>query len=200
MIESKATTQYPISEQLANRWSGRAYDPNKNLDRKQIVTLLEAARWAPSCFGDEPWRFIICDKTTNETAWQKAFECLVEGNRSWAIDAPLLSIITANTLFGHNDKPNKWCNYDTGAAALSLCVQATDMGLMTHQMGGFDPAKASELFSIPEQFIPIAMMTVGYQLDIEDMTDEIKERELAERKRKPLGECFFEGEWGKGIV
>ncbi|MGY8814442.1 MAG: nitroreductase family protein [Gammaproteobacteria bacterium] len=199
-MESKATTQYPISEQLANRWSGRAYDPNKNLDRKQIVTLLEAARWAPSCFGDEPWRFIICDKTTNETAWQKAFECLVEGNRSWAIDAPLLSIITANTLFGHNDKPNKWCNYDTGAAALSLCVQATDMGLMTHQMGGFDPAKASELFSIPEQFIPIAMMTVGYQLDIEDMTDEIKERELAERKRKPLGECFFEGEWGKGIV
>ncbi|MGK0298780.1 MAG: nitroreductase [Gammaproteobacteria bacterium] len=200
MIESKATTQYPISEQLAKRWSGRAYDPNKNLDRKQIVTLLEAARWAPSCFGDEPWRFIICDKTSNETAWQKALDCLAEGNRSWAINAPLLNIIIANTLFGHNDKPNKWCNYDTGAAALSLCVQATDMGLMTHQMGGFDPDKASELFSIPEQFIPIAMMTVGYQLAIDDMTDEIKERELAQRKRKPLGECFFEGEWGKGVV
>jgi len=135
----------------------------------------------------------------NETTWQKAFEYLAEGNRGWAKDAPVLNIITANTLFGHNDKPNKWNNYDTGAAVLSLCIQATDMGLMTHQMGGFDPAKASELFSIPEQFVPIVMMTVGYQLAIDDMTDDIKERELAERKRKPLSECFFEGEWGKGI-
>jgi nitroreductase len=199
MFENYASTQYPINDLLAKRWSGRAYDPHKNLDRKQIVTLLEAARWAPSCFGEEPWRFIVCDKLTNEAAWQNALDCILEGNRSWAKSAPLLLIITANTLFEHNNNPNKWGSYDTGAAAMNLCLQATEMDLMTHQMGGFDPVKASELFAIPEKFIPMAMMTIGYQIARDEIPQEIREREMAQRKRKPLGDCFFDGEWGKGV-
>ena len=198
MLEKKASTQYPINELLASRWSGRVYDSERTLSREQVIILLEAARWAPSCFGDEPWRFIICNKATDEVIWNKAIACLGEGNQAWAKDAPLLTIISANSLFAHNDKPNKWGEYDSGAAAMSLCIQATEMGLMVHQMGGFDPDKARSKFAIPDQFKPIAMMTVGYQMSLENIPEDMKERELGERNRKPLGECFFEGEWGKG--
>lgn len=200
MFEKKASTQYPINTLLASRWSGRAYDPDKFLSQEDIVTLVEAARWSPSCFGDEPWRMILCNKAVEKSDWQKAFECLMEGNQGWAKDAPLLIIISFDTQFGHNDNPNRWGSYDTGAAAMSLCVQATEMNLMTHQMGGFDPEKARSTFNIPDRFTPIAMMTVGYQLAKENLPEDMKERELSDRTRKPLGDCFFNGEWGKGIV
>lgn len=200
MFDKKASTQFPINELLASRWSGRAYDPDRPLTSQQLITLMEAGRWAPSCFGDEPWRFIICDRASNNTAWEQAFDCLVEGNQAWARQAPVLVIITADTQFEHNGKPNKFGQYDTGAAAMSICLQATDMGLMAHQMGGFDPAKASETFAIPERYVPIAMMTLGYQLAKAHIPEDMKERELAERKRKPLGDCFFDGVWGRGIV
>jgi nitroreductase len=181
---------------LARRWSGRAYDPDKPPSNEQLVTLLEAARWAPSCFGDEPWRFIVCDRKTDPSAWRKTFDCLTEKNQSWAGNAPVLIVITAGTQFERNGKPNRWGAYDTGAAAMSLCVQATEMGLMIHQMGGFDPDRTREAFSIPEQFVPMAMMAVGYQLPEEKIPEGMKEREYAKRNRKPLGECFFKGEWG----
>ncbi len=200
MFDKKASTRYPINQLLASRWSGRAYDPDKYLSGEDRIILAEAARWSPSCFGDEPWRFIFCDKSCNEKAWHKAFDCLSEGNQSWANNAPLLIIISSDTIFAHNDKPNRWGNYDTGAAAMSICIQATEMGMMSHQMGGFSTDKTRELFNIPERFTPMAMMTVGYQVNEDSISEDMKERELAERKRKPLDECFFDGEWGKGIV
>lgn len=200
MLSKNASTQYPINTQLARRWSGRAYDPEKNISSQDLVTLAEAARWSPSCFGDEPWRLIFCDKATNEAAWQNAFDCLSEGNQSWVKDAPVIIIILSDSMFSKNAKPNRWGNYDTGAAAMSLCIQATELNLMTHQMGGFDPDKVKQLFNIPERFTPMALMTVGYQMAKDNIPDDMKERELAERNRKTLGECFFDGEWGKGLV
>ncbi len=199
MLSKNASTQYPINTQLASRWSGRAYDPEKNLSSQDLITLAEAARWSPSCFGDEPWRLIFCDKATNEAAWLNAFNCLVEGNQSWAKDTPVIVIILSDSLFSQNEKPNRWGSYDTGAAAMSLCVQATEMNLMTHQMGGFNADKVKQLFNIPDRYSPMAMMTVGYQMAKENIPDDMKERELADRQRKPLGECFFDGVWGKGI-
>jgi nitroreductase len=199
MFEKKASTQYPINELLAQRWSGRAYDTQKEVSARQIIPLLEAGRWAPSCFGDEPWRFIICNRSTNQVAWSKALDCLTEKNRCWANAAPLLIVICASTVFAQNDKPNKWGVYDTGAAAMSICIQATEMGLMAHQMGGFDADKIRTVFTIPDKIIPIAVMTVGYQLAVDSIPDDMKEREFAARKRKALGDCFFEGEWGKPV-
>ena len=161
MFKKKIETQEKIHEIIANRWSGRAFDEKRSVADKDIISLLEAARWAPSCFGEEPWRYIVCDKTTNKTAWDKAFSCLAEGNQSWAVNAPVLILALANAFFSHNAKPNRWSQYDTGAASMSLCIQATTMGLMVHQMGGFSAEKAAELFSIPDQYISMAMMAVG---------------------------------------
>lgn len=199
-MHKPAITQTPIHDVLANRWSPRAYDANKPVSQTQIMSLLEAARWAPSCFGDQPWRFVVCDKTSNPDAWQKAFDCLVPGNQTWAQHAPVLLLICANTLFGHNQKPNRWAPYDTGAATENLCLQATALGLAAHQMGGFDAAKAQTAFAVPEQFTLMAMVTVGYATVADILPDDLRERELAPRERRPLGELFFNGVWDKAIV
>ena len=195
MIDKKAKTSVPVNDLIARRWSGRAYDPEKAVSQAQIMALLEAARWAPSCYGDQPWRYIVCDKSTNEPAWNNAFSCLSEGNRSWAINAPLIILSIADSIMSKNGNPNRWGQYDTGAATMSLCIQATELGLMVHQMGGFDADKARKLFSIPDQFTPMAMMTVGYQQSISDLTEEVKERELSERQRNAIEKNFFNGTW-----
>ncbi len=195
MFEKKASTSVPINNVLANRWSGRAYDPEKIVDEASIQSLLEAARWAPSCFGDEPWRFIVCNKQTNPDAWQKAFNCLMEGNQGWAKDAQVLMLGVGDTILSKNGKPNRWGEFDTGAASMSLSIQATELGLMVHQMGGYDPEKARKEFNIPEQFTMLSMISIGYQLAVEKMNEEQKERELADRQRSPLKDKFFDGDW-----
>lgn len=199
-MQKPAITQAPIHDIIANRWSPRAYDANKSVSQTQIISLLEAARWAPSCFGDEPWRFIVWDKNQDAAAWEKAFDCIVPGNQTWAKDAPVLILICADTLFSHNQKTNRWANYDTGAAAVSLCLQATSMGLATHQMGGFDGDKTRAAFGIPEQIEMMSMLAVGYVADADTLSDELKERELAPRKRRPLGELFYDGVWNHPII
>mgnify|MGYP003624280227 CR=1 FL=1 len=199
MFNKDIETKVTIHELIAARWSGRAYDPEKIVSRKEIIALIEAARWAPSCFGDQPWRFIVFDKTTNKAAWEKAWACLAEGNQSWAKDAPLLLLACADSVLSQNGKPNRWGQYDTGAASENLCLQATALGLMVHQMGGFDADKTIAEFAIPEQFTPMAMMAVGYQLPESKIPEEIKEREYNARARNTLDENFFEGHWGDPI-
>lgn len=199
MFEKKAETSVAINDLLAKRWSGRAFDPDRQVGHEDLISLLEAARWAPSCFGDEPWRYIVCDKVTHKAAWDKAFSCLSEGNRSWAVNAPVLILASANSILSKNNKPNRWGQYDTGAASMSLCVQATELDLMVHQMGGFDADKAREVFNIPEQFTPMAMIAVGYQLPLDRIKGELRKRETSPRARSPLGDLFFAGEWGTPV-
>ncbi len=109
----------------------------------------------------------------------------------------MLLLIAADSLFNHNGAENRWGQYDTGAAAENLCLQAAGMGLMAHQMGGFDQAKARAAFSVPEQFSLMAMISVGYPADISTLSGDALEREMAARVRRPLGELFFSKTWGK---
>lgn len=199
-MQKTATTQQPVHTLIADRWSGRAYDANQSVSEAQVISLLEAARWAPSCFGDQPWRFVVCNKTNNLQAWQAAFDSLVPGNQGWAVNAPVLLLVCADTLFGHNDKPNKWAAYDTGAATENLCLQATADGLMAHQMGGFDAEKARAAFNVPARYQILAMVSIGYPAAIESLSGEAKERELAPRSRKLLGELFFNGQWDQPVA
>lgn len=199
-MHKPAETQEPIHEIIANRWSGRGYDANIAVSKAQIISMLEAARWAPSCYGDQPWRFIVWDKNQDAAAWQKAYDCIMPGNQTWAKNAPVLILVCADTLFNHNQKPNRWGGYDTGAAALSLSLQATSLGLMTHQMGGYDGDKARAAFNIPEQYQTMAMLSVGYAADIDSLDDELKEREQAPRQRRELGELFYSDTWDKAVI
>ncbi|MCC7412959.1 MAG: nitroreductase family protein [Gammaproteobacteria bacterium] len=196
MFEKNADTATAINRLLARRWSGRAYDRDRGVARNDLVALAEAARWAPSCYGDQPWRFLFWDRNRDEGAWRRAFECLGELNQRWAERAPVLAAVCSDQRFTSNDKPNRWGAYDSGAAAMSLCVQATELGLMVHQMGGFDAERLRAAFSIPDRYAPMAMMTIGYQVDQGAVPADLAGRELAPRQRRPLDESFFDGGWG----
>ncbi|MBI1733269.1 MAG: nitroreductase family protein [Gammaproteobacteria bacterium] len=200
MFEKRAETQVPIDDRLARRWSGRAYDAHRPVTGPQLLALLEAARWAPSCYGDQPSRYLVWDRLVDPVHWKRAFACLGEFNQGWAGAAPVLMLSLADTRFNHDDQPNRWGGHDTGAASMSLCVQATVLGLMAHQMGGFDAAKIQQDFGIPGRFTPMAMIAVGYQLAEPDIPPALREREYAPRQRRALGEIAFRGEWGRAIV
>ena len=198
-MHKPAITQVAIDATIAARWSGRAYDAAKAVSHEQVIALLEAARWAPSCFGDQPWRFVVWNKASNPEAWQQAFDCLVPGNQAWVKDAPVLMLVCADTLFSHNQQPNRWAQYDTGAAAENLCLQASALGLTAHQMGGFDASMAREKFNIPVQYTLMAMISVGHPADVATLSGDALTRETATRKRKPLSELFFDSNWAEPV-
>lgn len=198
-MHKPAITQVVIDATIAARWSGRAYDATRAVSHEQVIALLEAARWAPSCFGDQPWRFVVWNKASNSEAWQQAFDCLVPGNQAWAKDAPVLLLVCADTLFSHNQQPNRWAQYDTGAAAENLCLQASALGLMAHQMGGFDANLAREKFNIPAQYTLMAMVSVGHPADVATLSGDALARETAARNRKPLSELFFDASWAEPV-
>ena len=199
MIHKPAITQVAIHDIIAKRWSGRAYNSEKMVSHDHLIALVEAARWAPSCFGDQPWRFIVCNKNTDAQSWQQGLSCLAESNQLWAKDAPLLLLVCADNLFSHNQQANRWAQYDCGAASENLCLQASSMGLMAHQMGGFNATDARIAFAIPDQFTLMAIISVGYPADSASLTPEILSRETATRKRKPLNELIFASSWGQSL-
>ena len=199
MFEKATDTSAPIHELLARRWSGRAYDPERDVTPGILRSICEAGRWAPSCFGDQPWRYLICDRRRDPEAWQKAFDCLTPGNQTWTANAPVLVLTCGDSEFSANGKPNAWSDYDCGAASLSMCLQATALGLMSHQMAGFNKDQARESFAIPDRYRPLAMMSLGYQLPRGEIPEAMQEKEFSPRRRDPLEEHFFLGGWGKGM-
>jgi nitroreductase len=199
MLKKPAVTQVPIHDVMTQRWSPRAYDVHKKVTHDQILALLEAARWAPSCYGNEPWRYIVCDKNTNATAWENAFRCLAEANQVWCKNVPILILVVTSHLFKHNGTANRWAQYDCGAASENLCLQAVSLGLVAHQMGGFNAVLAKEVFHIPEDFTCMTMIAVGYQAQADVLTGDYLQREQEPRTRMPLAEIGFMGDWGVGI-
>ena len=195
-----AQTAEPIHPLLAARWSPRAFAASYVIPARTRLALMEAARWAPSCFGAEPWFVICCDKNDNPDAWQKALDCLMPANRAWAQNASLLFLACAETHFSHNGNKNRHYAYDTGAAMLSLVLQCEAMGLRAHQMGGFDAQKAREVFAVPDTCECLAMIAIGKQAAASAFQEEkMQERENAPRNRKPLTENFFDGKWQKPV-
>lgn len=174
-------------------------NPNKPIRHEDLLSLLEAARWAASCFNDQPWRFVVCDKSADPASWEAAFGTLAEKNRLWAKNAPVLMLTVAMGHFDHNGSPNRWGMYDTGAAAANLSLQAQALGLVAHQMGGFDADKARAAFGLPDACTPMAMLAVGYQATVDSLDEAFKAQELAERTRASLGERFYAGKWGVGV-
>ena len=174
MQQKTATTCVKINEIIQNRWSPRAFAADKAISHDDLLALLEAARWAASCFNDQPWRFVVFDKSADADSWQNALSILAEKNQLWAKNAPVLMLAVAMDNFNHNNQPNRWAMYDTGAACANLSLQATALGLIVHQMGGFNAEKARALFSLPDDCTPMAMLAVGYQADAEILTEDFK--------------------------
>ena len=199
MQHKPAQTRAPIHPLLASRWSPRAFDESRQVDKEARIAIAEAARWAPSCFGAEPWRFVFFDRYTNPAAFARALECLAEGNRQWAKRAPLLVLVCAEKIFAHNGEANRHASYDAGAAAFSLVLEAEHRGLRCHQMAGFDADAARAAFSVPDSCECLAMIAIGEQAGAERLDENMREREAADRSRTAPEDRVFEGEWGNAL-
>ena len=196
LMKKPAITEQPIHSILSDRWSSRAYDPDQLVSQESFLSLMEAARWSPSCMGDQPWQFITFHKK-DATSWTQALNCLSVGNQNWAMDASILILACARQSFSSNQKPNRWNQYDTGAACENICLQATSLGLVAHQMGGFDVEKSRQLFQIPGQYDLMSFIAIGYPLAVEKISAEALVKEKEARKRKPLREIFYTNQWGE---
>lgn len=185
LMKKPAITEQPIHSILSDRWSSRAYDPDQLVSQESFLSLMEAARWSPSCMGDQPWQFIVFHKK-DATFWTQALNCLSVGNQNWAMDASILILACARQSFSSNEKPNRWNQYDTGAACENICLRATSIGLVAHQMGGFDVEKTRQLFQIPSQYDLMSFIAIGYPLAIEKISAEALVKEKEATKRKPL--------------
>jgi len=197
--EKPAHTDYPITELMRRRWSPRAFEDGRSVERETVLTLLEAARWAPSCFNDQPRHFLVFDGSDAE-ALERARACLVPGN-AWALKAPVLMLSVARETFEQNGKPNRWAQHDTGLATENLLLQAVELGLAAHPMAGYDADRARSEFGIPDGFTSIAMIAIGYpyRRKLEDLDEKLRGKELASRERKSIAEIAFAGFWGRSI-
>jgi nitroreductase len=194
-MEKPAQTQYPIEEILRRRWSPRAFS-NRAVEPEKLQSLFEAARWAPSCFNEQPWNFIFATKQKPEEH-ARLLSCLVEGNQQWARAAPVLMVSVAKLNFARTGKPNRHALHDVGLATGNMLVQATALGLFVHQMGGFSVEKVREIYGVPDGFEPVAAIAVGYGLAADELPEPFREFDLGARSRKPINSFVFEDRWSE---
>jgi nitroreductase len=188
-----AHTSAPIHQIISHRWSPRAFE-NRAIEPEKLRSLFEAARWASSSYNAQPWFFIVATKDDAEN-YKRVLESFVEFNQEWAKNAPAVAISVARLSFD-DGRLNRHAFHDVGQAAATLAVQAAAVGLQIHQMAGILPEKARELFGIPEGYEAVAGMAIGYPGEPASLPDQLKEREIAPRSRKPLDSFVFSGKWG----
>ena len=173
---------------ILERWSPRAFDA-RDVSPADLKVIFEAARWAPSSFNEQPWRFFVGHR--NSQTYRKIHDALVPFNQAWAQSAPVLILSVAKTRFSHNDSPNNYAVHDLGAADGFITLQAASMGIATHQMAGFDQAKAREAFAIPEIYAIGSVMALGYQGEPSTLSDHYQGQEQSPRSRKSLNEIVL---------
>ncbi|MGH9742439.1 MAG: nitroreductase family protein [Candidatus Acidiferrum sp.] len=193
-MHKPAPTDFPVHDLIRNRWSPRAFS-DKPVEPGILASLFEAARWAPSSSNEQPWAYLVAAKDDAEN-FARALSVLVDFNAGWAKGAPVLILAISHLNFQKNGAPNRNAFYDTGAATALLSVEATARGLAVHQMAGFDPAKARNVFDIPADWEPIAAIAVGYPGHPDSLSEKLRDREVAPRTRKPLSEFVMSGHWG----
>jgi nitroreductase len=180
---------FKINPLILNRWSPRSMS-GEELDEDTIMSLFEAARWAPSSYNNQPWRFIYAKRNTKY--WNKLFDLLAEPNKIWAKNAALLVVVASNKNFEINGKFSITHKYDTGAAWENLALEATSRVLVAHGMQGFDYKKAKEDLEIPDDFDVMAMIAIGKKGLKENLPPNLQEKEKP-NNRKPLNEIVMEG-------
>ena len=196
IIANKANTDYPISEIIAKRWSARAFS-TKPVENSKLLSILEAARWAPSSRNEQPWRYIVFTNENPEML-EKAQSVLKEIN-DYAKRAPILICAISKKTYSENGNPNRLYFHDLGAANENMFLEAFNQGLIMHEMGGFDVQKARDVFNVPEEYEVGIMIAIGYQDTYHVLPDRLRGKAFTPRVRKPLSEIAFIEKIGNGI-
>lgn len=180
---------YSIQPFILNRWSPRALS-GESITDEELMSLFEAARWAPSSYNNQPWRFVYAKRETEH--WDRLFGLLGEFNQSWTHKAAVLVVVISKTTFDFNGKPSVTHAFDTGAAWENLALEASARGLIAHGMEGFDYAKAKTALNVPDDHEVHAMIAIGKPGKKEDLPPDLQEREVPS-DRRPLKEIVMEG-------
>lgn len=180
--------RYNIMTEIRERWSSRAF---RDLEVKEedLMAILEAASYAPSCFNEQPWRFILAS-TSEELKTMRSL--LVDSNYVWAKNAPVLIAIIAKKNFDYNNNLNRWHQFDAGTAWGYLSLEAWRRGYLTHAMGGFRKGEALKQLNIPEDYELITIVALGVYGNKENLPEELQLKDIP-NERKPLEELIYRG-------
>ena len=191
-MSKNAKTQFDIHPLLNERWSPRAFE-DKAIETDKLQKIFEAARWSPSASNEQPWSFMIGLK--NDETYQKIMETLVKFNQMWAINAPVLLLSIGKKTNSKEEASNIY-KYDVGQSVAHLTFQASFEGLHLHQMSGFYPGKAAELFELPDNYEAISVIAMGYIGNPSMLHSRMQKAEKAERERKDLKDFIFTVKFG----
>ena len=192
-MSKRAATDHPVHRLISDRWSPYAYS-ERSVPDSDLVSLFEAARWAPSSFNEQPWSYILA-KREEAGEFEKLLSCLTEGNQAWAKSAAALALGIVRLRFSRNDRPNRHARHDLGLASANLSLEATARGITVHQMAGIVPDRARELYAIPEGAEAVTGMAIGYPADSGTAPEELVRRDESRRPRNPLKNMVFAGRW-----
>ena len=180
---------HDINPLMLNRWSPRAMS-GEEISDEDLMRLFEAARWAPSSYNGQPWRFIYAKRNTEY--WDSLFNLMATSNKTWAKNAAVLVVMISRKNFEHTEKPSVTHQFDSGSAWENLALQAETQHLVTHGMQGFDYQKAKDELAIPDSYDVMAMIAIGKPAPKETLPSELQQRE-SPSNRKPLSELIMEG-------
>lgn len=178
-----------LDSMFLERWSPRAFS-SEPISGEDLNTLFEAARWSPSCFNEQPWHYVYAKSERDLARFQSI---LVEANQVWASHAPVLVIAFSKNQFAHNNKANRWADFDSGAAWMSLTLQANKLGLHCHGMGGFDQDKAYQITNVDaDKYTAICVIAIGKMIPPDTLPPDLQEKEIPSN-RKPIADFISEG-------
>jgi nitroreductase len=188
-VKPKRKTEYPIHPIILDRWSPRSMTGEEMSD-DELFPLFEAAKWAPSSYNNQPWRFLYAKRNTPH--WPLFFNLLVEANQTWTKNAAVLVCIVSNTLFERNGKPCRTHTFDTGAAWMALALEGGARGYVIHGMEGFDYKKAAQTLKVPDTFQVEAMVAIGKRAPAKELPPNLQQNETPS-PRKKIKEIAIEG-------
>ena len=197
LISKVAKTNFPIHSLIAQRWSARAFS-TKSVEKTKLLSILEAARWAPSSRNEQPWRYIVFTNDNPEKL-NMARSVLLEIN-NYAKRAPILICAITKKYYTDNGIYNKLHFHDLGAANENMFLESFNQGLIMHEMGGFDREKARKVFSIPDDFEIGVMIAIGYQDSHDILPERYREKAFSPRERKSLSEIAFLEQLGNVLI
>jgi nitroreductase len=198
--EKLADTSPRVHDLIRSRWSPRSFT-DREISNEDLKTVLEAARWAASSFNEQPWRFLVAQKS-DSAAFNKLLDLLVPFNQAWVKKASVLIIMAARKTFSQNATENYYALHDCGAACAHILLQATALGFQGHGMAGFDRVRAQRELNIPEGFVPAAAIALGYVGSPDDLQldERYKQAERGKRVRKPLTDLAFGVSWEEPLA
>jgi nitroreductase len=187
-----APASVEILDAIRQRWSPLAFD-SAPIEPEKIAALFEAARWAPSSYNEQPWRYIYALKDDGED--RARLESLLAQDNAWAKDAGMLVISFARSTFARNGRENRHSLHDTGCATGYMFLQLESLGLIGHEMAGFDWMNSNRVLGVPEDFVPGCMMAIGEPGDVSTLSPNLQQRQKTERNRRHVSEFAYWGRW-----